>query len=91
MIRDGDIPTIFNPRRSRTPSVLITDEGVANGPFAHADSVSSQQEAVPSNEQQVPATPRGLRNRLKSCSSSLCSKNARKVYFPLQSNLLKTE
>lgn len=33
MNRD-DIPTIFNPRsssRNRTPSVLVTEEGVANG------------------------------------------------------------
>lgn len=78
MTRDGDIPTIFNPRRSRTPNVLVTDEGVANGPFSHADSVSSQQE--PGIEPQSPAAhPTGCRGRLKSCSGSICSQSARKV------------
>lgn len=77
MTRDGDIPTIFNPRgRNRTPSVLVTDEGVANGPFAHADSVSSQQEPAESSS---PTAPTGLAAKLKSCSVSLCSKSARKV------------
>ncbi|XP_031357909.1 uncharacterized protein LOC116181661 isoform X3 [Photinus pyralis] len=80
MTRDGDIPTIFNPRRNRTPSVLVTDEGVANGLFTHTDSVSSQQEAVATATEQNPTTsqPGGIRSQLKSCSSSLCSKNARK-------------
>ncbi|XP_031357912.1 uncharacterized protein LOC116181661 isoform X5 [Photinus pyralis] len=83
MTRDGDIPTIFNPRRNRTPSVLVTDEGVANGLFTHTDSVSSQQEAVATATEQNPTTsqPGGIRSQLKSCSSSLCSKNARKIYF----------
>lgn len=77
MTRDGDIPTIFNPRgRNRAPSVLVTDEGVANGPFAHADSVSSQQEP-PDNSSTT--APTGLAAKLKSCSVSLCSKSARKV------------
>ncbi|XP_044258680.1 putative thiamine transporter SLC35F3 isoform X3 [Tribolium madens] len=79
MTRDGDIPTIFNPRgRNRAPSVLVTDEGVANGPFAHADSVSSQQEPA---ETSSPTAPTGLAAKLKSCSISLCSKSARKIYF----------
>ncbi|KAH0818491.1 hypothetical protein GEV33_004301 [Tenebrio molitor] len=79
MTRDGDIPTIFNPRgRNRAPSVLVTDEGVANGPFAHADSVSSQQEPI---EIASPTAPTGLAAKLKSCSVSLCSKSARKIYF----------
>lgn len=26
MARDGDVPTIFNPKRVRTPSVIITTE-----------------------------------------------------------------
>lgn len=29
MARDGDVPTIFNPKRVRTPSVIITSEEVA--------------------------------------------------------------
>lgn len=85
MTRDSDIPTIFNPRRGRAPSVLVTDEGVANGPFAHADSVSSQQESgtgTGTGDQQSPSAPTGFTSRLKSCSGSICSKNARKVgYF----------
>lgn len=28
MARDGDLPTIFNPKRVRTPSVIITSEEV---------------------------------------------------------------
>lgn len=28
MARDGDVPTIFNPKRVRTPSVIITSEEV---------------------------------------------------------------
>lgn len=87
MTKEGDIPTIFNPRRGRTPSVLVTDEGVAaNGPFAHADSItSSQQEAgeqVSSPAGAAPATTTtttGIGGRLKSCSNSLCSQPARKV------------
>lgn len=30
MARDGDVPTIFNPRRVRTPSVIITTDEVAS-------------------------------------------------------------
>lgn len=81
MTRDGDIPTIFNPRRSRTPSVLVTDEGVANGPFSHTDSISSSQPEQ-NVEPQSPATttnPTGFRGRLKSCSGTFCSESARKV------------
>lgn len=47
-MKDADIPTIFNPRRVRTPSVVVTEEenprSVPNGPFTntaslqHADS-----------------------------------------------------
>ena len=38
-MRDSDIPTIFNPRRVRTPSVVVTGDeqprgSVPNGPFA---------------------------------------------------------
>ncbi|XP_017770341.1 PREDICTED: putative thiamine transporter SLC35F3 isoform X3 [Nicrophorus vespilloides] len=75
MTRDGDIPTIFNPRRSRAPSVLVTDEGVSNGPFTHADSVGSQQEATADQ----PLSP--LTTKYKTCSDSLCSSSARKIYF----------
>ncbi|XP_072390084.1 solute carrier family 35 member F3 isoform X2 [Diabrotica undecimpunctata] len=82
MTRDGDIPTIFNPRgRNRAPSVVVTEEGVANGPFAHADSVSSQQESQCAGELLSPAPPCGIAGKLKSCSTSLCSKSARKIYF----------
>ncbi|XP_066146528.1 solute carrier family 35 member F3 isoform X3 [Euwallacea fornicatus] len=98
MTRDNDIHTIFNPRasnRTRTPSVLITDEGVANvGPsFGHSDSVGSQPDSV---EPLSPATPQGtvngtangttvppvgFRGKIKSCSASFCSRSARKIYF----------
>ncbi|KAJ8917146.1 hypothetical protein NQ315_012638, partial [Exocentrus adspersus] len=87
MTRDGDIPTIFNPRgRNRTPSVVVTDEGVAaNGPFSHADSVGSQQDSAgeplsPAGAAPPPG-PTGCSARLKSCSTSLCSQSARKIYF----------
>ncbi|XP_065170768.1 solute carrier family 35 member F3 isoform X2 [Atheta coriaria] len=125
MTRDGDITTIFNPRRNRTPSVLVTDEtapsgtatpggaaaasaaaaaaatnpaantastaasttgggtsgSAANGPFTHADSVTSSQPDGNAAEQQSPATPSGLTAKYKSCSDSLCSSSARKIYF----------
>ncbi|KAG5861157.1 hypothetical protein JTB14_038167 [Gonioctena quinquepunctata] len=78
MTRDGEIPTIFNPRgRNRTPSVVVTEEGVANGPFGHADSISSQQESA--GEPLSPAPPAVLVGKLKSCSTSFCSNSARKV------------
>ncbi|KAI4457368.1 hypothetical protein MML48_7g00019855 [Holotrichia oblita] len=79
MTKESDIPTIFNPRRNRGPSVLVTEEGVANGPFSHTDSVSSGQPEA-TIEQQT-ATPGGVRTKLKSCSGSLCSKSAKKIYF----------
>lgn len=93
MTRDGDIPTIFNPRgRNRTPSVLVTDDGAsaaANGPFSHADSItSSQQDAgeplSPNSSANAPSIPQqtqstGLASKIKSCSTSFCSKSARKV------------
>ncbi|KAL1506604.1 hypothetical protein ABEB36_005933 [Hypothenemus hampei] len=98
MTRDSDIPTIFNPRgsnRNRTPSVLVTEEGIANGSsFAHSDSMGSQPDSA---EPLSPATPQGITNgvtvngtssqqggfraKLKSCSASFCSKSARKIYF----------
>ncbi|XP_030762051.1 putative thiamine transporter SLC35F3 [Sitophilus oryzae] len=97
MTKDSDITTIFNPRssnRNRTPSVLVTEEGVANGPsFGHSDSVNSQPDSV---EPLSPATPQGtsnggvngrgnqpggLRGKIKSCSAVFCSKSARKIYF----------
>lgn len=80
MTRDGDIPTIFNPRcgRNRTPSVIITDEGVANGPFGHADSITSQQESF-GERSSLQITPTGLAGKFKACSTSVCSKSAQKV------------
>ncbi|XP_074033485.1 solute carrier family 35 member F3 isoform X2 [Leptinotarsa decemlineata] len=81
MTRDGEIPTIFNPRgRNRAPSVVVTEEGVANGPFGHADSVSSQQEPAGEPLSPAPQTS-GVVGRLKACWTSLCSNSARKIYF----------
>lgn len=87
MTKEADIPTIFNPRRGRAPSVVVTDEGVAiNGPFAHADSISSNQhetvEQLSSPAGQTATTTtttEGVRGRLGSCTRSLCSQSARKV------------
>lgn len=54
MARDGEIPAIFNPKRVRAPSVVVTGDS-PNGPFGgfttnlshpqivHSDSVSSSQ------------------------------------------------
>ncbi|GJQ69533.1 hypothetical protein Trydic_g6633 [Trypoxylus dichotomus] len=81
MTKESDIPTIFNPRRSRAPSVLVTEEGVANGPFSHTDSVSSSQPDATGEQQQQTATSGGVSGKLKSCSGSLCSKSAKKIYF----------
>jgi solute carrier family 35 protein F3/4 len=51
--RDGEIPAIFNPKRVRTPSVVVTGDspngpspfsGVANIPqITHSDSLTSSQ------------------------------------------------
>lgn len=96
MTRDGDIPTIFNPRRVRAPSVVVTGDepvrpGVPNGPFNnssqihHAESVSSSQ-PIQQDQNEAQAVPpvitppgNGPMHRFKACSSSLCSKSARKV------------
>ncbi|CAD6993829.1 unnamed protein product [Ceratitis capitata] len=57
MTRDGEIPAIFNPKRVRTPSVVVTGDS-PNGPYggfsnalnasnpqiAHQDSISSSQQ-----------------------------------------------
>lgn len=80
MTRDGDISTIFNPlsSRNRAPSVVITEEGVLNGPFGHSDSITSQQEAI-GEPLSTQTTPTCLVEKLKVCSVSLCSKSAQKV------------
>ncbi|XP_037945479.1 uncharacterized protein LOC119677963 isoform X1 [Teleopsis dalmanni] len=59
MTRDGEIPAIFNPKRVRTPSVVVTGESSPNGPpyggftnilntsnpqITHQDSISSSQQ-----------------------------------------------
>ena len=57
MTRDGEIPAIFNPKRVRTPSVVVTGDS-PNGPYGgftnilntsnpqitHQDSISSSQQ-----------------------------------------------
>lgn len=140
MTRDGDIPTIFNPRRVRAPSVVVTNDneqiqqqtngagkfhpvinniskqwifiehfvcvtsskgqttpatgrpGVPNGPFTgsvqqihHADSVTSSHPSQQDPNEVLPPTVQtggtnGPMHRFKACSSSLCSKSARKVW-----------
>ncbi|PNF24202.1 putative thiamine transporter SLC35F3 [Cryptotermes secundus] len=85
-MRDGDIPTIFNPRRFRTPSVVVTGDeqprgSVPNGPFTssahlqHTDSVTGSQQAA------EPSSGSGALHKLKSCKNSCCSRSARKIYF----------
>ncbi|KAH8343941.1 hypothetical protein KR084_002188 [Drosophila pseudotakahashii] len=34
MTRDGEIPAIFNPKRVRTPSVVVTGDSSTNGPYS---------------------------------------------------------
>lgn len=49
--RDNEIAAIFNPKRVRTPSVVVTNESPNNGPsqlananqIVHSDSVTSSQ------------------------------------------------
>ena len=50
--RDGEIPAIFNPKRVRTPSVVVTGDSpngpspfgfVSIPPITHSDSVTSSQ------------------------------------------------
>ncbi|KAL7728805.1 hypothetical protein ACLKA6_004158 [Drosophila palustris] len=38
MTRDGEIPAIFNPKRVRTPSVVVTGDSSSNGPFNNNNS-----------------------------------------------------
>ncbi|XP_071050978.1 solute carrier family 35 member F3 isoform X3 [Onthophagus taurus] len=91
MTKEGDLSTIYNPtRRSRTPSVLITEEGVAvNGPFSHADSISSGRAPASHDAATGPGGDQPHREsttlnepgRLKSCANSLCSHSAKKIYY----------
>nr|CAH7751291.1 unnamed protein product [Callosobruchus chinensis] len=82
--------------RQRTPSVVVTEEGgvgVANGPFGHADSIGSQPESSGGGATATaggdgimttpPATPAPgtFAGKMKSCSTSVCSRSARKIYF----------
>lgn len=41
MTRDGEIPAIFNPKRVRTPSVVVTGDSSSNGPFNTANNNNS--------------------------------------------------
>nr|CAI5826399.1 unnamed protein product [Callosobruchus analis] len=80
--------------RQRTPSVVVTEEGgvgVANGPFGHADSIGSQPESSGGGATATaggdgimttpPATPAPgtFAGKMKSCSTSVCSRSARKT------------
>ncbi|KAH8292460.1 hypothetical protein KR054_010581 [Drosophila jambulina] len=38
MTRDGEIPAIFNPKRVRTPSVVVTGDSSTNGPYNNNNS-----------------------------------------------------
>lgn len=38
MTRDGEIPAIFNPKRVRTPSVVVTGDSSSNGPYNNNNS-----------------------------------------------------
>lgn len=49
MARDGDLPTIFNPKRVRTPSVIITSE-------VETEQVEPERERA--NGPQTPLSPR---------------------------------
>ncbi|XP_052859166.1 uncharacterized protein LOC128266585 isoform X1 [Drosophila gunungcola] len=37
MTRDGEIPAIFNPKRVRTPSVVVTGDSSTNGPYNNSN------------------------------------------------------
>lgn len=39
MTRDGEIPAIFNPKRVRTPSVVVTGDSSTNGPASSSSAV----------------------------------------------------
>ncbi|KAK6629817.1 hypothetical protein RUM43_003637 [Polyplax serrata] len=88
-MKDADIPTIFNPKRVRAPSVVVTDEensrSFPNGPFSsisniqHSDSVTTN--ASTHEPTQTTTTQNGVLRRLTSCKNSCCSVPAKKVYF----------
>ncbi|KAL0274510.1 UNVERIFIED_CONTAM: hypothetical protein PYX00_002609 [Menopon gallinae] len=88
-MKDADIPTIFNPRRVRTPSVVVTEEdaprSVPNGPFTnssslqHADSVTTNNSAQ--EVTQTPSASRGFAQKMRSCKNSCCSRSVKKIYY----------
>ncbi|XP_023035593.1 putative thiamine transporter SLC35F3 isoform X2 [Drosophila willistoni] len=41
MTRDGEIPAIFNPKRVRTPSVVVTGDSSTNGPSYNSNNNTS--------------------------------------------------
>lgn len=79
MTKDGDISTIFYPcsGRNRTPNVVVTEDGIANGPFGPTDSITSQQEIR--GESLSFQIPSNFRGNLRACSLPFCSKSALKV------------
>ncbi|XP_070138207.1 solute carrier family 35 member F3 isoform X2 [Drosophila bipectinata] len=52
MTRDGEIPAIFNPKRVRTPSVVVTGDSSTNGPYNSNNSATG---AGTSSSSTVPA------------------------------------
>lgn len=47
MTRDGEIPAIFNPKRVRTPSVVVTGDSSSNGPFNPSNNNNSSSSGAP--------------------------------------------
>ncbi|XP_072949950.1 solute carrier family 35 member F3 isoform X2 [Epargyreus clarus] len=64
MARDGDVPTIFNPKRVRTPSVIITSEEV------DAERGGGDGEGVRPNGPPTPLSPRAPLTPQTSVSSA---------------------
>ncbi|EEB11586.1 conserved hypothetical protein [Pediculus humanus corporis] len=87
-LKDGDIPTIFNPKRVRTPSVVITDDensrNVSNGPLTNpTNTQQTESDGNNSNNQEITQTSPsscGFWRKVVNCKNSCCSKSAKKVY-----------
>ncbi|XP_065350977.1 solute carrier family 35 member F3 isoform X2 [Cloeon dipterum] len=96
-MREGDsIPSIFNPRRPRTPSVVVTTEDgeaapvpstpVTNGPFTSIQKHPRQQDSTeqapsePDTSALQPIKHSSIWSKCKKLSDSCISLAARKVY-----------
>ncbi|XP_077297209.1 solute carrier family 35 member F3 [Arctopsyche grandis] len=100
MSREPEVSAIFNPRRARAPSVVVSDADARhNGPFAniaqihHADSVASSQHDASDCQTDIPephGSNGGIVHQFQLCRKSCCSELAQKMYFGICVTVLLT-